>query len=120
MARVTHFHISGENPEQLIEFYQAVFGWHFEQQQAPRPTWYIRATTPGEPGIDGLLHTREHDSRVVNTIEVDDVDAVVASIKDRHGRVLDRRSIPGIGQLALFEDLEGNLFQLRSPTETDR
>ena len=114
MPRVTHFHISAEDPPELIPFYRDVFGWHFENTPAPSPTWRIK-TGDNEPGIDGILHTRSRDNRVVNTIAVDDLDSIVARIEAGGGRILERVEIPQVGKLALFEDPENNLFQLRQP-----
>jgi hypothetical protein len=115
MPRVTHFHISGEDPQKLIQFYRNLFGWHFENTPAPSPTWTIN-TGEDDPGIDGILHTRSKDNRVVNTIDVDDIESIVARIESTGGRILERIEIPQVGKLALFEDPENNLFQLRQST----
>ena len=117
MARVTMFHLSGTKPESLIPFYREVFGWEFTPSHAPQPTWHISAGARDEPGIDGMLHTREHDSAVVNTINVTDLNSVVESIESRGGRIIDRRTIPEAGELALFENPRHNVFQLRQPPE---
>jgi predicted enzyme related to lactoylglutathione lyase len=115
MARVVAFHISGRNPESLIPFYRSTLGWEFKKAENPRPTWFITTGAEDKSGIDGMLHTRERDNRVVNTIETEAIDSVVASIEAAGGRLIDRRSIPQAGELALFEDPEGNMFQLRQP-----
>ena len=115
MARVTHFHVSAESPEKLIPFYRKLFGWQFEKTPAPSPTWMINTGEEGQPGIDGFLHTRSMDSRVVNTIEVQDIDGLISRIESAGGRILQRTEIPQAGKLALFEDPEQNLFQLRQP-----
>jgi predicted enzyme related to lactoylglutathione lyase len=115
MARVTHFHISAGAPEKLIPFYRELFGWQFEKTLAPSPTWMIKTGEAGQPGIDGILHTRSMDSRVVNTIEVQDIDDMISRIESGGGRVLQQTEIPQAGKLALFEDPEQNLFQLRQP-----
>ena len=109
------FHLSGEQPAKLIPFYKDVFGWQFAETEAPNPTWHIVTGNPGDPGVNGMLHTRERDSAVVNTIEVDDISDVIASIETRGGRILDRRTIPMAGEIALFEDPAHNVFQLRQP-----
>lgn len=115
MAKVTMFHLSGTEPESLIPFYREVFGWKFTRRNAPRPTWQISAGPEDEPGVDGMLHTREHDSAVVNTINVTDLNSVVDSIESHGGRIIDRMTISEAGELALFEDPEHNVFQLRQP-----
>ena len=115
MARVTMFHFSAEKPAALSRFYKEVFGWSFEPTNAPNPTWFVQCGPTDEPGIDGLLHTRERDSSVINTIEVGDMEEVINSIQLRGGRIIDRRTIPSAGEIALFQDPEGNVFQLRQP-----
>lgn len=117
MARVTMFHFSGSDPKALAEFYRTVFGWKFADANAPRPTWHVATGDPGEPGIDGMLHTRERDSAVVNTIDVSDIDSVIQAVEANGGRILDRRTIPGAGTIAIFEDPQQNQFQLREPPD---
>ena len=108
MSRVTHFHISGNAPAALIGFYRDIFGWEFEKAQSPRPTWHIKTGDGRAAGIDGLLHTRETDSRLVNTIEVDDIDDIVSRIESYGGTIIQLLEIPEAGKLALFEDPEQN------------
>jgi len=115
MARVKMFHFSATDPELLTRFYSEVVGWEFSRMDAPNPTWFASAGPPGEPGIDGMLHTRERDNAVVNTIEVSDIESVIRSVESHGGQIIDRRSIPGAGELALFSDPEQNVFQLRQP-----
>ncbi len=117
MARVRMFHFSAAKPEKLTEFYAEVFGWDFSRMDAPNPTWYASAGPPNEPGIDGMLHTRERDNAVVNTIEVLDIESIIQSVESHGGKIIDRRTIPGAGELALFSDPEQNVFQLRQPPQ---
>jgi hypothetical protein len=109
------FHFSANRPEVLSRFYNELFGWEFKRTEAPNPTWYVVSGGSDEPGIDGMLHTRERDNAVVNTIEVTDIETVIYSITSKGGRVIDRRTIPSAGEIALFEDPEGNVFQLQQP-----
>ena len=119
MARVTMFHFSASEPEVLARFYVEVFGWEFKRTKATNPTWQVVCGSQDEPGIDGMLHTRERDSRVVNTIEVTDVESMLESIVSKGGRVIDRRTIPLAGEIALFEDPENNVFQVRQPPRSE-
>ena len=80
--------------------------------------WIITTGPRDAPGIDGILHTRERDSSVVNTIEVDDLDAFLSRIESAGGRIIERRTIPAAGEKALFEDPEHNVFQLGQPPST--
>lgn len=113
MARVLHFDISGENPEQLIPFYEKIFGWKFEKWDGPMEYWLVETGPEDQPGINGGLGKREKDDRVVNTIEVDNVDESLKQVKEQGGTVtMDKGPIPGVGWFAQFKDPEGNLFGL--------
>lgn len=112
MPRVTHFHISATDPERLIPFYRKIFSWTFERAPGPQEYWSISTGSPKEPGIDGGLHLRRQDNRVVNTIPVEDIDAVLEQVEQNGGGVVQKTSIPGVGKVAMFEDPERNLFQL--------
>ena len=113
MPKVTMFHISAEAPDRLMAFYKNILGWDFQETPGPSKTWFITAGDEKEPGIDGMLHLRSRDSRVVDTIEVSNIDKMVRQISALGGRVVETASIPEPRKLALFEDPEGNLFQLR-------
>lgn len=113
MPKVTMFHISADAPEKLMPFYKSVLGWEFQETPGPSETWFITAGAKEEPGIDGMLHLRVQDSRVVDTIEVRNIKETLHQIKALGGRVIQEVSIPEAGDLALFEDPQGNLFQLR-------
>ena len=116
MPRVTHFHISGTVPESLIPFYELLFEWRLERTPTASPTWLIMTDHGEKPVIDGIRHTRSRDNRVVNTIEVDDIETFVSRIESAGGRILERNKIPQVGTFVLFEDPEQNLFQLRQPS----
>ena len=113
MPRPVHFEIPAENPENLIQFYQTVFGWKFQRWDGPIPYWLIM-TGESEPGINGgLLPRRDPAQPCVNTIGVADVDATVASVETNGGMcVLPKTAIPGVGWLAYCKDIEGNMFGL--------
>jgi predicted enzyme related to lactoylglutathione lyase len=106
MPRVVHFEIYGDEPEKLIDFYEEVFGWKFEKW-GPMDYWIIR--TGEGPGIDGGLGKQRNPG--VNTIDVPDVDECLEKIMDAGGKVVvPKTAMPGVGYLAYFEDMEGNVF----------
>ena len=87
MARVAHFDISGDNPEQLIPFYESIFQWKFSKWEGPMEYWMIETGSEDQPGINGGLSKRQADDRVVNTIDVKDIDSILHKIcflKDVH------------------------------------
>ncbi|UCF98691.1 MAG: VOC family protein [Spirochaetaceae bacterium] len=114
-----HFDISGDNPEQLIPFYESIFGWKFSKWEGPMEYWMVETGPEDQPGINGGLSKRQSDDRVVNTIDVKSIDSVVDQVKKNGGTVLtEKAAIPGIGWFAQFRDPEGNVFGLMEDDST--
>lgn len=117
--RIVHFEIHCPNIEQGVKFYQDVFGW--QTKTWPGPEVYHLATTgpDGEPGINGgLMPSRDGQPRTVNTIAVDDLDAMIKKSVAHGGRnVVPRMPIPGVGWLAYCTDPGGNIFGLMQHDE---
>jgi len=111
MNRVVHFEIPADDPETSSKFYQEIFGWTFTKWEGPMPYWLID-TGSGAPGINGgMLVRRDPAQPVANTIEVNSVDEYAAKIESLGGKiVLPKMPIPGVGYLAYFSDLDGNIF----------
>ena len=124
MPRPVHFEIHAGDPDRARQFYETVFGWHF-QQWGDHPYWL---TTTGEgPGINGGLVPRRGPeprpdnpvSAFVITMNVEDLDKTVAAVEQAGGAVaLPRQPIPGVGWLAYFKDTEGNVFGAMQSDET--
>lgn len=121
MARPVHFEIHATDPEQIVNFYETVFGWKFNRW-GDAEYWLI--TTGDGPGIDGGLVPRKGprpaaDAPVgafVNTIEVPDIDGAMAAATALGGTVaLDKHAVPTVGWLAYFRDPDGNLFGIMQP-----
>lgn len=112
MARPVHFEIPADNPERAIQFYEALFGWKFSLWAGPMPYWLISTGPAEERGIDGGMMQRQHPGQgVVNTVDVKDLDASVATALAQGGELaVPRMPIPGVGWLAYCKDPEGNMF----------
>jgi len=111
MARVIHFEIPLNDIERSITFYEKVFGWKIQKWGGPAD-YYLVSTGPKElPGIDGgLLKKRDPRQPMVNTVQVDDVDATVRIAEQNGGKLaLPKMAVPGVGWLAYFSDPEGNM-----------
>ena len=64
-------------------------------------------------GINGGLGKRQSDDRVVNTIDVKDLDAIVEQVKEQGGTIItEKMPISGLGWFAQFKDPEGNVLGL--------
>ncbi|MEO7651651.1 MAG: VOC family protein [Bryobacteraceae bacterium] len=112
MPRPIHFEIPAEDPKRAIDFYTRIFGWKFSKWDGPVDYWTISTGEPSEPGIDGgLLLRRDPSQPCVNTIGVDNLDEMIATVQASGGSLaVPKMPIPGIGWLAYCKDLDGNMF----------
>jgi len=64
------------------------------------------------PGIDGGLgYEEEGFPKVVNTIDVSDIDDIIKKINNKGGEIVrPKHAVPGVGWLAYFKDSEGVMF----------
>jgi predicted enzyme related to lactoylglutathione lyase len=112
MRRPIHFEIPAEDPERAIAFYQAVFGWTFQKWDGPMPYWIVMTGPSNEPGINGgLMPRRDPAQPCVNTVDVPDLDASLATVAANGGQtVVPKMPVPGVGWLAYCKDTEGHIF----------
>ncbi len=118
MGNVRHFEINADDLPRARRFYEKVFGWKFEPW-GPPGFFIINAgeKTKDGAGVLGSLQQRRElvpGKRMTGfecTISVDtDVDKVAAAVKANGGKiVMQKATIPGVGDLIFFEDPEGNL-----------
>ena len=97
--------------QKTISFYEKVFGWKFQKWDGPMDYWLIMTGDEDEPGIDGGLgYEEEGFPKVVNTIDVDDIDEVIKKIENNNGEIVrPKHAVPGVGWMAYFKDSEGVL-----------
>jgi predicted enzyme related to lactoylglutathione lyase len=119
-ANVGHFAIACDDVERAKRFYEQVFGWRIDPW-GPPDYHQVFTGTPERPGILGDLRPRHEPpppSKATPagtggfecTIIVQALDEVLAAIGAHGGRVIpgSRYRIEGVGDLAYFEDTEGN------------
>jgi predicted enzyme related to lactoylglutathione lyase len=125
MARPVHFEIHADDPQRAIAFYTDVFGWTVNQW-ADQQYWLVSTGPKDEPGIDGAILPRTGDRPatgapvvgMVNTMQVDDLDASLAKAFARGGSLaLDKMVIPGVGTVAYVLDSEANVIGLLQPED---
>ncbi len=112
MSRVVHFEFSTENPDESIAFFENVFGWEIKKWDAPQDYWLVMTGNPDTPGIDGGFAPADKGlPGIVNTIDVEDVDASLEKVVANGGEVvMPKMAIPGVGYLAYFKDINKNTW----------
>lgn len=120
MPKVTHFEIPAQNPKKTMEFYKEVFEWNFQKWDGPIDYWFIEDDNTKEPGIVGAIAPKSQpDEIITNTISVKNIDNYIDRIQEYGGKITSpKHSIPGVGYLAYFSDLDGNLFGIMEDDET--
>jgi len=109
MTRLVHFEMSVKDVNKTIAFYEDVFGWKFKKWDGPIDYWLIMTGDENEPGIDGGLGFEEEGfPKVINTIDVDDIDDIIKKVKSKGGEIVrPKHAVPGVGWLAYIKDSEG-------------
>jgi predicted enzyme related to lactoylglutathione lyase len=118
-GRVVHFEVPYDDQDRAQAFYADVFGWTMTRLPEMR---YMLASTgpsqdgpPSEPGFinGGLLERGLPVVGPVVTVEVEDIDAVLAQVEQRGGvTVAGKQPVDDMGYSAYFRDSEGNLMGL--------
>ena len=89
MPKVVHFEINADDVERAKNFYEQVFDWKIEKWEGPMDYWLIMTGEENAPGIDGGLGFEEEGfPKVVNTIDVENVDEVVKKIQENGGEII--------------------------------
>lgn len=109
------------DPKAAKAFYDVVVGWDIEPEPAGDMDYrMIRRSKGGNAG--GVLRLTEdmasHGARPIwlGYVAVDDVDAIVAAVEARGGKVLMPASdIRDVGRIAMVADPQGNPFYVMKP-----
>jgi predicted enzyme related to lactoylglutathione lyase len=119
MPRVVHFEIHATDPDRLVSFYTALFGWTFQKWDGPMDYWMIGTGPAEQRGIDGGLIRRHGDAPVemqavnafVCTVDVASAERTLARAVELGGAVaLPIMAVPGVGWLCYAKDPNGNIF----------
>ncbi len=123
MSRVMHFEIHATQPQALVNYYTALFGWTFKH--LPEMNYWMIETGPADqPGINGGLVQRRSggpvEGQAVNsyvcTVGVESLDASLAKSASLGGTVaLPKMAVPGVGWLAYVKDPDGNILGIIQP-----
>jgi len=119
--RVVHFEIPASDPLRCMSFFKDVFGWRF-QQMGGESYWFAISGDESTPGINGAVMKEVGPGQpVINTIEVDDIDAMSQTIIEQGGKIVKpKRAVLTIGWIAFFSDPEGNMHCILQPDANAR
>ena len=128
MGRPIHFEIHVDDIQRARAFYEAAFGWTFEDWSDFAGVPYLGAMTGEEstPGINGALMQRQGEgggagapvNGAVLTMGVEDYDAAERQILDAGGQVaLPKHALPGMAWQGYYLDTEGNVLGIHQPDE---
>jgi predicted enzyme related to lactoylglutathione lyase len=114
---ISHFEVSGANPESLIEFYSELFGWRFEAAPEVEGYWLIQAASQEGSSDEtrqvngGLTRAETSERGILLYFSVESVDESSRKIKVLGGRILvPKQEVQDMGWFAEAEDPEGNRF----------
>jgi predicted enzyme related to lactoylglutathione lyase len=119
--RPVHFEIHATDPQKSISFYKALFGWTFERYPVPGEYYGVITGDDTTRGINGGLLKRMGpppvDGAPVScwcvTVDVVDIDKALAKALELGGtQALPKMSIPHVGYVTYFKDVDGNIVGL--------
>jgi predicted enzyme related to lactoylglutathione lyase len=119
-GRVVHFEVPYDDADRARAFYAEVFGWNVQ----PMPEFEYdfvqtgpteESGTPVEPGYigGGMFQRHTEVDKPVITIDVDDMNKALSTIKEHGGSAVgEPMPVGDMGVAAYFTDSEGNLMGL--------
>jgi predicted enzyme related to lactoylglutathione lyase len=109
------------DPEAAIRFYNGLFGWRFQEMQAPGMTYRVLSVADGdqqEGSFGGVapLQGEAEQARWVPYFAVADADAVVTKVQANGGSVLmPAADVPDVGRIAWLADPGQAVFAVLKP-----
>jgi hypothetical protein len=119
MGRLVHFEILAEDPQKAVDFYKSVFDWEIATWGGGEQAYWLITTGPEDvPGINGAIMGTNFPQKVINTIDVESLDEMLAKVEAAGGKMVHGPSeVPNVGMHAYCEDSQGNLFGMMQAFE---
>lgn len=113
MPKVVHFEIPSENPEELMKFYEKIFGWKFSRF-GEEQYWLAETGPKEEHGIGGAIVKKNGPNHpLVHAINVENINESMEEIKKCGCEiVVPKTEIPGMGWFSYFKDPDNNITGL--------
>ena len=112
--RLVHVELSSRDRADSARFYEEAFGWKIQEfPEMDYTTWDAAGGLGG-----GFNPISEHvpAGSIVVYIHTDDLDDSLNKVQALGGSVvMPRLSVPGVGDMAWFKDLSGNVMALLQP-----
>lgn len=123
--KVVHFEIGSEDPKKLSEFYKKALGWEINEWPGSDYWMVGKQDDRSEGAINGGIMKRFENEKTINTIAVEDIDAVMKDVTDNGGKMVkDKASMEmGSGKMmwwCYMADPDGNTFGLMQMVETGK
>jgi predicted enzyme related to lactoylglutathione lyase len=125
MANIGHFMIPADNVDRAKHFYHNLLGWKIEPVKSPMDPakmaemqYHDISTGDARKGTmnTGGLYKRHMGKPILNFVIVEDIDAMQAKVEKLGGKItMPKTDIPGVGQVVMIQDTEGNLIGLWKP-----
>ncbi|MFD0366559.1 VOC family protein [Streptomyces sp. NPDC127114] len=109
------------DPEATLAFYRALFGWRWEEMEAPGMTYRVISTAEGDLndasfGGAAPLQGGADKARWIPYFMVEDPDTTSATVQESGGSVLmPPADVPDVGRIAWFADPFGAPFAVLKP-----
>jgi uncharacterized protein len=125
MADIAHFMIPADNVERAKHFYRTLLCWKIEPTKNTMDTaklaemqYHDISTGAAKNGTlnTGGLYKRHMTESIINFVEIEDIDNVLANVENLGGRIMmPKEEIKGVGLTAVIQDSEGNVIGLWKP-----
>ena len=91
MPRLVHFELNVKDVKRTIKFYGNVFSWKIEKWNDPVDYWLFMTGNENKLGIDGGLGFEDEAfPKVINTIDVKNIDEIIQRIEKNGGRLFNQ------------------------------
>ena len=130
MANIAFFQVPADNIDRAKHFYHSLLGWKIAPTRTPMDP-AIMASTGFHDIITGdsregtmnmgLLYKRQMTEPIINFVNVDDLDKILANVEKLGGKIMrPKEEIKTVGLVAIILDSEGNPIGLWQPEKSAR